>query len=403
MTVRRATWCLVLGVALVACSPTTARQATTPSPAATAPITPPSSPASPTTSANATPTPEPSLEPVPPPSLVCSGRYQAGHHLVVAPVFSQAGYTSLDVLDVADPLAPVVVCTINNAPYPIQPVQWLSPSDFALVAFQPYRMLRVDISGRSITTDRQLKPSVVAALSPDRAWIATMEFDASGVNVARLYGPSGMRTLASYPAPGGHGGTIYGFGGPKIEFSPDGTLVLAVDYEANRVDSSVSDLQVFDLQGARVFSAAQGTWAVWVNSALYYTGGDQRVYRWVRGAAAAVVLQVGWIEPTVSPDGQTIAFLSYLSPPNSALKLQVLDSRTDATRTLATTDLRIDPLFVTASLVWVSELVTCDNCYGGNTATGKVFAYDLASGSVSEVKLPEPLSPLAGSSLSPAA
>lgn len=170
------------------------------------------------------------------------------------------------------------------------------------------------------------------------------------------------------------------------------------------MDPSVSDLQVFDLQGSRVFSAAQGTWAVWVSSALYYTGGDQKVYRWVRGAPAAVVMQVGWIEPAVSPDGQSVAFLSNQSPPNSpSLKLQALDIRTGVVKTLATTDLRIDPLFVTASLVWVSELVTCDNCYGGNTATGKVFAYDLASGSVREVKLPEALSPLAGASLSPAA
>lgn len=409
MTVRHTTWGLVLCIAFAACGGTTARQAaTTPTPLATAvsPVGTPSSLESPTASASWVPSSQPSSLPLPSLSLVCSGSYKAGHPLVVGAVFSLAGYSSLDVLDVTDPLAPTLVCTVNNAPYPIQPIQWLSQSEFALVAIdQPSRMLRVDVSGRSITTLRQLNDyTAVTALSPDRTWLATMEGDPSGASFARLYGPSSTRTLASYPIPGGHGGTIYGFGGPKVGFSPDGSLVLSVDYQANQNDATVPNLQVFDLQGNRVFWSARGTWAVWAVAALYYDGGDGKVYRWVFGGQPVEVMRNYWIEPGVSPDGQSIAFLSRtLAASGPTFNLQKLDTRSGVVSTVAATDLRIYPLFVTSTMMWVSELGTCDNCYGGYTVTGKVFAYDLATRGVREVRLPELLSPLAGASLSPAA
>jgi hypothetical protein len=56
-----------------------------------------------------------------------------------------AGYESLDVLDVADPLAPTLVCTVNYASYPVQRSQWLSPSEFAMYANNPTRLLDVDV------------------------------------------------------------------------------------------------------------------------------------------------------------------------------------------------------------------------------------------------------------------
>lgn len=399
MTVRRAGWCMVLGIAIAACSPTSGAQAVaTPSQVPTtvsSPVTTPS------------PNPEASAPPVPPPSLVCSGQYQTGHPLFVGSAFSLAGYESLNVLDVSDPLAPTLVCAINNAPYPIQRIQWLSRSEFVLVANgQPPALLRVDVSARSITTIRALPGNTyLAAFSPDRALLATMDSDAAGSRIARLYGPSATRTLATYPPAGGHGGTIYGFGGPTIAFSPDGSLVLAVDYEANYADRNVPDLQIFDLQGNQVFWSSGGTWAVWVGSSLYYNGGGSKVYRWELYGQPVQVMANGWMEPAVSPDGHRLAFLAF--PPvtngSSTFNLQTMDTRSGAVSTLAATGLRIDPIFVTPTVIWVSELVQCDNCYGGNTASGKVFAYDLAGGTVREVNLPELLSPLAGASTSPAA
>lgn len=261
---------------------------------------------SPGATPSALPTISPSnIAPPQPPSLACPGRYQAGHPLVSATVFAQVN-GSLAILDVSDPLAPTLVCTVNNSPYPLQPIQWLSRSEFLLVLSQPNRLLDVDISRQSITTARELNGNVFEArLSPDRAWLATMESQADGSRLARLYGPTGERTLASYPIIGGHGGTIYGFGGPTIGFSPDGSLVLAVDYAAN-VDPTISDLQVFDLKGSRIVSAAKGIWAAWVNGSLFYAAGDRNVYRWARGAAPVAILQSDWLQPTVSPDGRSI-------------------------------------------------------------------------------------------------
>ena len=79
------------------------------------------------------------------------GQYQAGHSLLTALLFTQ-GYGSLAVLDISDPLAPSLVCTVNNSPYPVQPIQWLSRSEFVLVLSQPNRLLDVDVARRSITT-----------------------------------------------------------------------------------------------------------------------------------------------------------------------------------------------------------------------------------------------------------
>jgi hypothetical protein len=110
----------------------------------------------------------------------------------------------------------------------------------------------------------------------------------------------------------------------------------------------------------------------------------------------------GWIEPAVSPDNRHVTFLGVSPSGAGTFVLQTLDTQSGTPSTLAATDLRIDPLFVTSSLIWVSELVKCDNCYGGNAPSGKVFAYNLTTGSVTEVKLPEPLAPMAGASVSPA-
>jgi hypothetical protein len=315
---------------------------------------------------------------------------------VVALQYSQAGYTSLDVLDVADPFAPRLVCTLNNSPYPLQPVQWRSASEFLLLLTgRPNHLVDVNVASASITTFRDLNGSVyLAALSPDRAWMATMESGAGDTRVARLYGPAGVQTLATYPPAGGHGGTIYGFGGPTVEFSSDGSMVLTVDYEANYNDATVSDLQVFDLNGTRLTSAARGLWAVWDNASLYYDGGDGKVYKWVRGSAPVAVLPSGWLEPNVS--GQSIAYLvSGLS-----FGLNVLDTKSGVATTMRASGQRIYPLFVNGAVIWTSELVDCANCYGGNNPTGKVFAYDPATGSERAVALPDLLAPLAGASLS---
>jgi len=330
---------------------------------------------------------------------MCFSQYQAGHPLVSAGEFSQAGYSSVVVLDVVNPLAPTLVCRINYAPAPVQPIHWLSASEFAMVQYgHPARLLDVDVGRQSITTIRALSDTVyLADISPDRAWLATLETGVDGGGVARLFGPSGTRTLVTFPPAGGHGGTVYGFGGPNIQFSPDGSLVLALDYEANNFNAAVANLQVFDMKGSMVFSAAKGVWAVWDKTTLYYNGGDGKVYRWVRGAPPAAVLPSGWLEPAVSRDGLSIAYLTYVG---NAFKPYVLDTRSGAPKELPASGQRVDPLFATSTLTWLSELLPCDNCYGGNTPTGQVFAYDVATGGEQLVKLPVGLAPLAGASVS---
>jgi hypothetical protein len=387
----------MLWIAVASCGAASAPRANSSPASGTSPpaqASPSGAPASAVRTADPSPTPIP----VPLPSLICPGLYHPGHPLLSALEYSQAGYNSLVVLDVADPLAPSLVCRVNNPPYPIQPIQWLSASELALVVpGPPARLIDVDVARQTITAIRELSNSAyLASISTDRAWLATMEASADGGNLARLYGPAGARNLATFPPAMGHGGTIYGFGGPNIELSPDGSLVVAVDYEASYVNPTVPDLQVFDLQGTLLLSAAKGIWAAWDKTALYYDDGG-KVYRWVRGAAPVAVSQLNWLEPAVSPDGQHIA---YLTNPGYAFKLDVLDARSGIATEVRTSGPRIDPLFITSSLIWTGELQICDNCYGGINPTGKVFAYDVSTGSEHEVNLPVLLSPLGAASLS---
>ena len=206
MTTRRAVAWLTLALAVAACSgPSSPYAGGSPafssSPTArAAPATVSSSSVeSPDQTPSASPTTQPTSLPVPPPSLVCTGQYQSGHPLVTAMLFSQAGYGSLAVLDVADPLAPSAVCTINNSPYSIQRVQWLSATEFLLIstASQPSQILAVDVQRRTVSTLRTAGGLGLAALSPDRNWLATMEAGDGGTTVARLYGPAGVRTMAT--------------------------------------------------------------------------------------------------------------------------------------------------------------------------------------------------------------
>lgn len=136
---------------------------------------------------------------------------------------------------------------------------------------------------------------------------------------------------------------------------------------AANVDPTISDLQVFDLKGSRIVSAAKGIWATWVNASLYFAGGDQNVYRWARGAAPVAILESDWLQPTVSPDGQSIAYLTH-----SGYKFNpdVLDTRSGNPKTLKTTGQRIHPLFVASNLLWAGEVQVCD-CFGGVTPTGR--------------------------------
>jgi len=387
-------------ISLAACGGSSAPHAlvtASTSASATASPTPSESPVATPSVIPAPPIAPPSVAPPPPPNLTCAGQYQAEHPLLAAPIVAQ-GYGALAVLDVSDPLAPSLVCTVTNWPYANQPIQWLSRSEFLLVLpGRPNRILDVDVVRRSMTTFRDLNGDVgLARLSPDRAWLATMEYKTDGTSFARLYGPTGERTLAAYPVIGGHGGSIYGFGGPTIGFSPDGSLVVAVDYAANYVDSSVPNLQVFDLQGSRMLAAAKGLWAVWVKASLYYSD-DRNVYRWTRGSDPVAILHASWIQPAGAPDGRNLAYLTY---PGYKYNLDVLDTKSGSAKTLNATGQRIYPLFVTPNLLWASEMQVCDNCYGGSRSTGKVFAYDLSTGAESEVRLPDLLGPLMGASLS---
>jgi hypothetical protein len=333
------------------------------------------------------------------PSLSCTGKYQPGHPLLIASPPDLSGTYFLAILDVSDPLAPSPVCTINVTSYAnrpiqwlisswrVQRVQWLSGSEFVLVQNRPNRLLGVDVARRSVTTIRELNGDVILArLSPDRAWLATMESKGNASRVARLYGRGVERTLATFPQlPGPLAISTYWYGRPTIEFSPDGTRVLAADWQASMADPTTPNLQLFDLEGSRIISDSRGRWAAWVRASLYYATGDNKVHMWADGAPPVAVLESAWLQPAVSPDGQSIA---YLTKAGNRYNFEVMETKSGKAKTLNTTGQRVEALFVTSGLLWAGELGVCDDCQGGWRASGKVFAYDISTGVEREVRLP---------------
>lgn len=199
-----------------------------------------------------------------------------------------------------------------------------------------------------------------------------------------LFADGGDRTLARFGVGLGRGGD------PSadlvaVRFSPSGQRFVAVNTlsgDASRGAAAVPEsLRVFAADG-RLLLMTAGTMPVWAAERLYFR--DARgVHRWEGGTTTVMVLPgLAWIGPASSPEGARVAFVQ-LDAQTGEPSVSVYDTATGQTKRLA--GMRSRPVFASAGVLWWYEEESCSGaCLNSATRpTGRIFAYDLASGTES--------------------
>ncbi|HSR25264.1 MAG TPA: hypothetical protein VLW53_17035 [Candidatus Eisenbacteria bacterium] len=209
---------------------------------------------------------------------------------------------------------------------PIAGYAWSSRGDLAYVANPPYAG---STGGAELVIERQDGPTVAIALGPAAGW----------------------------------GGEP-----PRLQFSPDGTLLLLVD--AALGGSPAAALQVRRLDGRLVFgpmSAAPSeaglpSDAAWAGSRKLYFR-DARgvnVADLATGTTRTILPGVRWYRPDTAPDGRTIVF--ELRDGQGVPRLELLDTTTDTLVAGYERDRATLARFVSPSEIWFHEVGACAGC-----------------------------------------
>lgn len=356
-------------ITLAACGSGTARSASSPSVSAPA-----GSP-----SASATPGPQ-RLNAL----LHCARQPSSARALAL--VHSYLQQEPLVILDVSNPLKPVVACTLSQA----QGGRFLSATK---IAFWSGDKLGVaDVSAGTVVQTAQLPLAPASgAFSADGSEFAYRVQDGAGAASAHLYIAGNDRTLYTQEPMGGHGGRRLDFGPLDIlKFSPDGTELL--DYMLFRPTSGPTNLLVFRVDGSTIFQqgGSSGVWAA-TGSVLYVPNLDEArqvitVYSLdASGQRRTVATGVkGFYWPHLAPDGQGIV---YHAPDSSVPScgglphVWRLDLKTGSASQVSKSVSAI-PVFVSSTIMWSSEEKQTDCGLDGqpSDADGVILAHDFDTG-----------------------
>jgi hypothetical protein len=360
-------------LALAGCQASGSSGAPTPSATRTASLTPTTGP---------TPTPSPTAAAFPS-QLNCDRPVTATHGLAL---FEYAGSSVLGVLDVSNPLKPVLLC-------------WLSGADggrFNQSATQIVFWIGDKLGTADLNSEKVVQTDTLPAVpsegffSSDGSQFAYRVGDDTNAGLStHLYRRGDHRDLTLYSqAPiGGHGGPPYG---PldQLTFSPDNKELL--DYYAFRpLSGTPPKFMVFKTADGSVAyqldTAAFGAWAATGSTAYFFVQGEQGFIGELdsvgpSGQAQTVVASInGFFWPRATPDGTGIVYDAY--DPTGLPQLWRLDL---ATKTVAQLSLTITtkPVFVTRSTIWSDDEKPCDCGPGGASAPdGSIMAHNLSSAS----------------------
>jgi hypothetical protein len=293
----------------------------------------------------------------------------------------------LDVLDVTDPVQPKLVCFIPNA----SAGRFLSATTVALWNASTAEVM--DITTSKVLRSQKLSgPPYEGTFTADAAVFAYRVATSDGIETMHLLDmTSGSDRLLYTQAPmGGHGGMP---GGPTYQllFSPDGKELL--DFDIFRPQGGPATLQVFRLDGSKLFEAYNATAGIWAPTAstLYLVthgvnmaeeldsvGSDGTLSVLMGGLTA-----VNW--PVLSPDGRALVFDTYdATAPGEATgglpHLWRLDIATLHAMSIGG-GVSSQPVFVGAHVVWSNQEKPCECGPGGaSQVDGVVLAHDLGTG-----------------------
>jgi hypothetical protein len=343
----------------------------------------PSGSPSQTAIASAAPTEPPSPSAAAFPSqLNCDRPVTATHGLAL---FEYANSSVLGILDVSNPLKPVLLCWLSGAKG-----GRFNQSATQIVFWIGNKLGTADLaSGKVVQTDTLLAEPSEGFFSSDGMQFAYRVGDDTNVGMStHLYRRGDHRDLTLYSqAPiGGHGGPPYG---PldQLAFSPDNKELLDF-YEFRPPSGTPPRFMVFrTVDGSVAYqleTAAFGAWATTGSTVYFFVQGEQGFVGELdsvgpSGQAQTVVASInGFFWPRATPDGAAIIYDAY---DNAGLPhLMRLDLATKNVVQLSTA-VSSKPVFVTRSTIWADEEKPCDCGPGGASAPdGSVLAHNLSGG-----------------------
>jgi hypothetical protein len=318
-----------------------------------------------------------------PSQLNCDRPMTATHGLVL---FEYANSSVLGVLDVSNPLKPVLLCWLSGA----QGGRF-NQSATKIVFWIGDKLGTADLtSGKVVQTDTLPAVPSEGSFSSDGMQFAYRVGDDTNSGLStHLYRRGDHRDLTLYSqAPiGGHGGPPYG---PldQLSFSPDNRELLDF-YEFRPASGTPPRFMVFRTADGSIAyqleTAAFGAWAATGSTVYFFVQGEQGFIGELdsvgpSGQAQTVVTSInGFFWPRGTPDGAGIVYDAY---DNTGLpQLWRLDLGTKGVAQLSLT-ITSKPVFVTRDTIWSDDEKPCDcGPAGASAPDGSIMAHNLGSAS----------------------
>jgi hypothetical protein len=247
------------------------------------------------------------------------------------------------------------------------------------------------------------------ALSPDERRLFFLRSDPNGGDSLKMLDGGTETTLTKFAPPLGRDGLLTDE--TRIAFSKDGRYFFVIDTTAGTPTSvGTARLQVRDAGGRLIFGIDQGiagqalsddsatvrfvagdptggpgfpsAWApAWAGQDQLYFQEADGIHAWdsATGKVTMIIPNLRWYHPSVSDDGQLVAFSALDAGGGPIVEAYDLNARSIVfSRTL-----RWWATFVTGRTLWYLENAPCPSggCGPGLSAvpTGRVLAYDLTS------------------------
>ena len=313
-----------------------------------------------------------------PSQLNCDRPVIATHGLAL---FEYANSSVLGVLDVSNPLKPVLLCWLSGAKG-----GRFNHSATQLVFWIGDKLGTADLtSGKVVQTDTLPAAPSEGFFSSDGMQFAYRVGDDTNAGLStHLYRRGDHRDLTLYSqAPiGGHGGPPYG---PldQLAFSPDNKELLDF-YEFRPASGTPPRFMVFRTADGSIAyqleTAAFGAWAATGSTVYFFVQGEQGFIGELdtvgpSGQAQTVVTSInGFFWPRATPDGAGIVYDAYDTA--GLPHVWRLDLATKGVAQLSTA-ISSKPVFVTRSTIWSDEEKPCDCGPGGASAPdGSILAHD---------------------------